>query len=48
LKASGYGRNIYEALKTALFNIIEQLLQVEKFVNPIKDSLKIFLKNVKF
>ena len=47
IKNSGYGRNEYEALKTALLNLIEDLLQNEKFINPIKESLKIFLKNIK-
>lgn len=46
-KNSGFGRNQYEALKTALLNLIEDLLQDEKFVEPIKESLKIFLKNMK-
>lgn len=47
IKNSGFGRNQYEALKTALFNLIEDLLQNEKFIDPIKESLKIFLKNIK-
>jgi len=30
-----------------LFNLIEDLLQNEKFINPIKESLKIFLRSIK-
>jgi hypothetical protein len=47
IKNSGFGRNEYEALKTALLNLIEDLLQNEKFIIPIKESLKIFLKCIK-
>jgi hypothetical protein len=47
MKNSGFGRNEYEALKTAIFNLIEHLLEDEKFINPIKESLKIFLRNIK-
>lgn len=42
----GFGRNEFEALLTALLNFIELLLQEEKFINAIKESLKIFLKLV--
>jgi len=42
----GYGRNQFEALRTALVNFIDFLMQEEKFVNEIKESLKIFLKMV--
>ena len=45
LKNSGFGRSEYEALKTGLYNIIEHLLQDEKYVDPIKETLKIFLKH---
>lgn len=43
IKSQGYGRDNYEAMKTALLNVIEQMLSDEQFINPIKDSLKIFL-----
>jgi hypothetical protein len=46
-KHSGFGRNEYEALKTALINLFEICLQDEKLIIPIKESLKIFLRNNK-
>jgi len=43
----GFGRNEFEALRTALLNFIEFLLQEEKYIDEIKESLKIFLKLVR-
>lgn len=42
IKNFGYGRNEKEAIKTSLFNLVDQLLEEEKFFKPIKESLKIF------
>jgi hypothetical protein len=44
MKNSGFGMNKYEAMKNSLYNLIETLLQIDKFINPIKESLKVFLK----
>ncbi len=44
IKSCGFGRSEYEAIKTAIFNLVEQLLLDEKFLNPIKESLKVFVK----
>jgi hypothetical protein len=46
-RQTGFGRNENEALKTALINLFETCLQDEKLLIPIKDSLKIFLRNNK-
>ena len=47
-KNSGYGRTKYEALSNALINLVESILGSEKYIDPIKESLKIFLKHNKY
>ena len=46
-KISGYGRTKYEALSNSFINMIESLLEVEKYFEPIKDSLKTLSSNIK-
>lgn len=46
IKNEGFGRTEYDALKTALMNLFEQLCENEKFVYPIKESLKIFIRKI--
>ena len=42
----GYGRNSFDAVRTAILNLVELLIQDEKYVDNIKESLKIFMKIV--
>ena len=42
----GYGRNGFDAVRTAILNLVDLLLQDEKYVDNIKESLKIFMKIV--
>lgn len=44
-KISGFGRTEYEAVKTSIINLIDQLLQEERYLNPIRDSIKVFIAN---
>lgn len=47
MKNSGFGRCEYEALKNALFNLIEHLLDDEHYLNTIKECMKVFMINIK-
>jgi hypothetical protein len=42
----GYGRNGFDAIRTVILNLVDLLLQDEKYVNNIRESLKVFMKIV--
>lgn len=44
-KISGFGRTEYEAIRTSLINLVDQLLLEERYFNPIRDSIKVFIAN---
>lgn len=47
MKFQGFGRSKFEALFTSLKNLIEYLLQDEKFLEEVRGSMKMFIKMVK-
>jgi hypothetical protein len=42
-KNSGFGRCEYEALKNALLNLLEHLLDDEHYLNTVKECMKVFI-----
>lgn len=45
IKLCGFGRSKYEALSNAFINTIDNLLDRDQYVDPVKDSLKLLCQN---